>query len=119
MKSIDRFEADIIKGYYIDGKGYGDDAEKIPGVRKEFHSLCTLEATAATNGFKGGDSGHGSRTIVRFVDLGGTDIKVFPILDNYSNGGVEIHLGGDCELSMMIEALRFAADTLEELSSKQ
>lgn len=118
MRSIDRFVTDEERGRYVEGEFF-DSAEKgIPGVRKVFNSANILEVTACTTGFRGGDAGHGGRTIVRFKDLGGTCIKVFPLCEEYGNGGVEIVLGGDTELITMIDGLRFAADTLEKLMNK-
>ena len=115
MNTIDRFSPDVIHGYYIDGNVY-DDGERIPAIRKSFSSACILEATVATTGLMGGDSGHGGRTVLRLVDKGGTDIKVVPVRNGLSNGGLELHFGGDCELLNLIDALRFSADALEELA---
>lgn len=115
MNTIDRFSPDVIHGYYIDGNVY-DDGERIPAMRKSFSSACILEATVATTGLRGGDSGHGGRTVLRFVDKGGTDIKVVPVRNGLANGGVELHFGGDCELLNLVDALRFSADALEELA---
>lgn len=73
-----------------------------------------LEVVAGTNGHKGGDSGHGSRTYISIKDVAGTDIMVKAIPEsNSSNGGVEIVLGGDSELETMIEALKFIVKVLE------
>ena len=91
----------------------------LPAVRKTFNSANVLEVTAATNGSKGGDAGHGSRTIIRFNDLAGTAIKANVIREsNLGNGGVEIQLAGDCELWSIIDGLRFAADALEKLNEE-
>lgn len=78
---------------------------------EEFTSANILKATVATNGFQGGDSGHGSRTYFSLEDLGSTDMDV-----RVSSCKVEIMLGGDTELRTFIEALRWAADTLESMS---
>ena len=72
-----------------------------------FVSANILRATVATNGYQGGDSGHGSRTYFSLEDLGSTDIDI-----RAERGKVEIMLGGDCELDTFIQALRWAADTL-------
>jgi hypothetical protein len=77
-----------------------------------------LEAEAGTTGYMGGDTGHGGRTYFRITDLGGTDIRVNPIQDRYGNGGFEVTLGGDCELSTMITALKFITQVLEEESKE-
>lgn len=88
----------------------------LPAYRKIFNSANVLEVTAATNGSKGGDAGHGCRTVIQFNDLAGTSLKAKVIprsLDG--NGGMELALAGDCELSTLIDGLRFAADALENL----
>lgn len=73
-----------------------------------------LTAEAGTNGFQDGDSGHGCRTYIRIEDQGGTDIHVKPIRSCGEVSGVEITLGGDSELSTIIEALEFIVETLKE-----
>lgn len=80
---------------------------------EQFTSANILEVTVATNGYQGGDSGHGSRTYFSLEDLGSTDMDV-----RADRGKVEIMLGGDCELQTFIDALRWAADRLEEMSKE-
>ena len=116
MNYIDRFTTESDHGYYNFPRFINGERERIKGIRKVFNSACILQVTACTNGYCGGDSGHGSRTVISFRDLGGTDIKIIPIPAGMGNGGVEIHLGGDCELDNMIDAFRFAADSLEKLA---
>lgn len=79
-----------------------------------------LHVEAGTNGPKGGDSGHGSRTVVRIADAGGTDWTVTVVGDQGDEDGVfdspsavEITLGGDAELCTMIQALEFALAALK------
>lgn len=69
----------------------------------------------ATNGYCGGDSGHGSRTYFKLEDLASTDINIRLLKDKK---GVEMMLGGDAELETFIQALRWAADNLEEMAKK-
>ena len=92
----------------------------LPAIRKTFNSANILEVTVATTGYRGGDAGHGGRSVVRINDLGGTAIKARIIPENAygngGNGGCEIMVGGDCELITLIDGLRFAADALEELA---
>lgn len=91
----------------------------LPAIRKTFNSANILEVTVATTGYRGGDAGHGGRSVVRINDLGGTAIKARIIPESvHGNGGIELMLGGDCELITLIDGLRFAADALEELSDK-
>lgn len=74
-----------------------------------------LSVEAGTNGYQGGDTGHGGRTYIRISDEGSTDINARVIKDRCDNtSGIEIALGGDAELSTMIEALKFITKVLEE-----
>ena len=81
----------------------------------EFGTFNTLGVTVATNGYQGGDSGHGGRTYICFEDLCSTDIDAVVSYCQDTNAKVEIMLGGDSELNSMIDALRWAADKLVEL----
>ena len=68
-----------------------------------------------TNGYQGGDSGHGSRTYIRIQDLAGTDIQVRKTHDAYGHeDGVVIALGGDAELDTIYEALQFITKVLDD-----
>lgn len=93
------------------------DIEKHPVevFKREVVGANILEVIAGTNGYHGGDSGHGSRTYISIKDLGGSDImvKVIPETVN-TNGGVEIVLGGDSELNTFIRGLKFAVKVLED-----
>lgn len=76
---------------------------------REITSANILEVEAGTNGLKGGDTGHGSRTYFRIEDLACTDMTA-----NVTKNGFEVRLGGDCELVTIIEALKFIVNTLED-----
>lgn len=92
------------------------DLETIKSSREEEFVYCNiLSVKVATNGYCGGDSGHGSRTYLRLEDKAATDIDIRLINDGT---GVEIMLGGDTELETFIQALRWAADNLEEMAGK-
>ena len=84
---------------------------------EEFGLFNILGVTVATNGYQGGDSGHGGRTYIRLEDLSSTDIDARVSVGPDTNSKVEIMLGGDSELDSVIEALRWAADKLEELKN--
>ena len=84
---------------------------------EEFGFFNILGVTVATNGYQGGDSGHGGRTYIRMEDLSSTDIDARVSVGPDTNSKVEIMLGGDSELDSVIEALRWAADKLEELKN--
>ena len=83
----------------------------------EFGTFNTLRVTVATNGYQGGDSGHGGRTYISFENLCSTDIDAVVSYGQDTNAKVEIMLGGDSELDSIIGALRWAADKLEELKN--
>ena len=83
----------------------------------EFGTFNTLGVTVATNGYQGGDSGHGSRTYITIEDLCSTDIDAVVTYGQDTNAKVEIMLGGDSELDSMIDALSWAADKLQELKN--
>lgn len=87
--------------------------KEITTYKREICSANILEVEADTNGFQGGDSGHGGRTYFRIEDLGSTDIRVHP-LGRDGEEGFEVFLGGDCELDTMITALKFITKALED-----
>lgn len=87
-----------------------EDAEQL-----EITDACVMKVTAGTNGFKGGDSGHGSRTVVILEDEGSVDWGV--IVDGVKHSAprkITLSLGGDAELRSIIKALRFAANSLSK-----
>lgn len=82
---------------------------------REIIDANILSVEAGTNGYQGGDTGHGGRTYIRISDEGGTDISARVMKDKYGDtSGIEIALGGDAELSTIIEALKFIIKVLEE-----
>ena len=83
----------------------------------EFGTFNTLGVTVATNGYQGGDSGHGGRTYICFEDLCSTDIDAVVTYGQDTNAKLEIMLGGYLELDSMIDALRWVADKLEGLKN--
>ena len=96
------------------------DGIKLTTFTREVTSANTLEVEVGTNGFKGGNAEHGSRTYIRITDIGNTDMFVNTSRRPYSNNteSVEFILGGDCELETIIRALKFAVKVLEEESAE-
>lgn len=80
---------------------------------RTFVDMCILRATVSTTGYCGGDSGHGGRTEIILDDLGNTDIDA--TVTETPDKRIAIQLGGDAELRVIIQALRFSADALEAL----
>jgi len=91
------------------------DGIGVPVYSKEFAAASILEATVGTTGYKGGDSGHGGRTIFRLTNLASTDMRV-----KVEDDEVTICFGGDAELYTFIDALEFASTILgfEAMHSK-
>ena len=77
--------------------------------KKIFYVGPAFEVQAGTTGYKGGDAGYGSRAYMRCVNAGGSDIEY-----RVSEDGKELEIvaAGDCEIEMLINALRAAAETL-------
>lgn len=99
---------------YFETKEIADPRFNFPISRTEICSANIIEVKVGTTGFCGGDSGHGGRTYFSIRDLGGTDITVNKIHDEYGNDGFEVILGGDCELATFINALTYIKTKLEE-----
>ena len=66
----------------------------------EFGTFNTLGVTVATNGYQGGDSGHGGRTYLSFEDLCSTDIDAEVSSGQDTNAKLEIMLGGTRNLTL-------------------
>lgn len=95
------------------------DGTEIKTFSRDIINANILEVEAGTTGYMGGDSGSGSRTYFRIKDLASTDIRV-SVIDNHGSscdGGFEVVLGGDSELTTIIQALKFIVKVLEEESS--
>lgn len=91
-----------------------DDGTEIVTYSREITSCNILEVEAGTTGYKGGDTGHGSRTYFRITDLASTDMDINVQSRAGSGEGFEVELGGDTELQTMIEALKFITQVLED-----
>lgn len=92
------------------------DGTEITTYSRDVVSCNILEVEAGTNGYQGGDTGHGGRTYFRIEDQGSTDMKVHSYTDKHGSSGFEVILGGDCELETMIRALKFITKVLEDES---
>ena len=95
-----------------------EDGTEITTYTRDVVSYNILQVEAGTNGYQGGDSGHGSRTDCRIKDEGCTDMEMKPIVSKWGCDGFEVTLGGDCELETMIRALKLIVKVLEEESQE-
>jgi hypothetical protein len=71
--------------------------------------------TVGTTGPKGGDSGHGGRTILKLDAGTSCDFRMrLNDEDPWIHGdGISLLVGGDMEMDAFLEALRFAVRELE------
>ena len=93
--------------------------EKIDIFTKKISDCNELEVKVGTNGYHGGDGGHGSATYISIKDAGNTSMEIQTLKDSDKNNiGFEIHLAGDAELRTIIESFKFILNTLEEQSKK-
>lgn len=91
------------------------DQNKIETWSRDIIDASILNIEAGTNGYQGGDAGHGCRTYIRIKDVDGTDIRARVLTDRMGNAeGIELVLAGDSELSTIIEAMKFAVKVLED-----
>jgi hypothetical protein len=96
-----------------------DDGTEITTYEREVVSANILDVEAGTTGYRGGDSGHGGRTYFRISDAACTDMDVHVLHDRYGDAaGLEVILGGDCELETTIRALKFITKVLEDESKE-
>lgn len=109
----------------------------VPIETKEITDCNILEVRAGTTGYRGGDSGHGGRTIVEFKDLASTDMRLSFQTQPLPDGSMEtisgqrvkarnieceyirLTFGGDAEMDTFIEALDFAVKTLRRMREKK
>lgn len=90
------------------------DGIVVPTKIKEIVSWNILKVIAGTTGFKGGDTGHGSRTFIQIKSESCTDIGVERIVNRWGEDeGLSIVLGGDSELYTIIKAFEFVVETLK------
>jgi hypothetical protein len=100
--------------YEIKEKSREIHGVKITTWQREIWSANMIEVEAGTNGYCGGDSGHGGRAYLRIQDVYCTDIEVRVLGEEGDKHGVELIMGGDCELSSLIDALEFALKALRD-----
>lgn len=91
----------------------------VPTEYKECVGCNILGVKSGTTGYKGGDSGHGGRTVFKIEDLSSTDLMVSINGSGYfSAKEVGIAFGGDSELETFIQALEFTLGTYKSQMKK-
>ena len=96
------------------------DGIEVPTKKYELEGICSMRLEIGTNGFQGGDSGHGCRVFFRLEDTGSSDIRALEFdgdsfSETYDNE-VGFTIGGDAELEEFIEALGLAYETLKDMA---
>ena len=94
------------------------DGYEVPLEIFERESFTISKLTIGTNGFKGGDSGHGSRTYIK-LNIDGGNIHCYAKNVGRSNTTfttLQIVAGGDDELHALIENLEEATKILKKMS---
>lgn len=93
---------------------------RIPALAKTIWDACAIDVVAGTTGYRGGDSGHGGESFFSISDIASTDISVSidgkPFEECKS---VAISVGGDAELSSLIEALAFGSKALQRIAHEK
>lgn len=101
--------------YKLDRDNCGK-AQEIPA----FSQTCIydiLKVTAGTNGIQGGDSSHGGKTFIKFKMTGGDmsiSVNGKPFADTED---VVISFGGDWELIALVDALKFAVESITTINA--
>ncbi len=92
------------------------EEQKLPIKQAEFVGASGFRVRVGTNGFQGGDAGHGCRAFLELQDAGGSEMEL-----TVSEAGrkLTVLLGGDSELKTFIHALEFAASTLRQQSRER
>lgn len=83
--------------------------QQITTYSRDIVGANIIDVEAGTNGYCGGDAGHGSITFIRIEDAGGTALNV-----KKTDNGVILELGGDSELNTIIKALKFVIKVLKD-----
>jgi len=89
-------------------------------VGQDFIRANCLRVEARTNGFQGGDAGHGSWAEVCFLNLGGTDLDAK--IEKEANGTAKkviLEVAGDSELETLADSLVFAGEALKKAIALQ
>jgi hypothetical protein len=76
--------------------------------------LCIATYEAGTTGPRGGDTGYGARTYLRFQNDASTDFRIYVDGKQIEADKLEIILGGDQEINVIRGALSFMLGVLDE-----
>lgn len=86
----------------------------LPLASYTYEGGCITEISVGTTGYRGGDWGHGSRVYLRIKNIASTALKVG--IDKSQPEDVDevvLVMGGDHELSALLQMLKFAVARLD------
>lgn len=117
---MDKFDVDKWLNMPSENETLSEIEQRINNFKiKEITDCNILGVKVGTTGYKGGDTGHGGRTLLELKDLASTDMRVSvdgkELVDAQK---VTLVFGGDSELDTFKEALLFAYKTLEGMEPK-
>ena len=76
---------------------------------KDFQGCATISARAGTNGYHGGDAGHGCTTVVELKAKGGDFV-----FTRFTPEWIRITALGDSELHELLDAMEWIVETIKE-----
>lgn len=109
---------------------FGELVEDTIGGYKPTAEGYVVEGMCGTTGLKGGDSGHGGRTVISFKFNDSCDAAVYLSEKNFeynladfkaddcAGGLVSIVVGGDCEALELLDTLKHMVAELEKKLEK-
>ena len=76
---------------------------------KTVHNACITRFAFETNGYQGGDGGHGGYLTLTIEDLAGTGMEAKVISDRVAGDQIVLSFMGDAEISNAKEGFRWLA----------
>ena len=76
---------------------------------KDFEGATFLTARAGTNGFQGGDAGHGGQAVIDLINRHGGG---FEFIRYKTDNKIRIIAAGDSEIKLLLEALEWVCGIL-------
>lgn len=93
---------------------YDKHLENLQVQSKDLVDFNIINVAVGTTGYKGGDTGHGGRTIFTIENESSTDMRIAINNGDYYNvDKFSLAFGGDAELTTFIQALEFALQVLK------
>lgn len=80
---------------------------------------CITKFVVETNGYQGGDAGHGSYLNLFIADEGGTCMEVTTIPERLGQDTIKLSFKGDFELEHAMQGFEFVAKALREILEKE